>query len=83
MAVFHALASTRTVNWLQRYAVGTTMPNLNVTIVSKIPVTFPDKEKLPKLLKALELQQQNLKLAKDHLEHLQNLKVALLNNLLE
>jgi type I restriction enzyme S subunit len=42
-AVFHALASADTVSWLKNHAVGTTMPNINATIVSNIPISLPDK----------------------------------------
>lgn len=43
-AVFHALSSKITEIWLERAAVGTTMPNLNTEIVMQTPVFLPDDE---------------------------------------
>ena len=40
-AVFLALSSTATVNWLKANATGTTMPNLNAAIVARIPISIP------------------------------------------
>lgn len=42
------LRSTSVVRWLEMNAVGTTMPNLNADIVSRIPVTMPEADKRPK-----------------------------------
>jgi type I restriction enzyme S subunit len=42
VALLHALASVHSVQWLLSKSVGTTMPNLNSTIVSQIPVAIPD-----------------------------------------
>lgn len=58
-AVFHALASADTVSWIKNHAVGTTMPNINATIVSNIPISLPDNadeivETLEKLDESLE-----------------------------
>ena len=39
------LCSASVVRWLEMNAVGTTMPNLNADIVSRIPVAMPDAEK--------------------------------------
>lgn len=44
-AVFHALSSKTTERWLERAAVGTTMPNLNTEIVMQTPVFLPEGEK--------------------------------------
>ncbi len=41
------LRSTSVVRWLEMNAVGTTMPNLNADIVSRIPVTMPEADKRP------------------------------------
>jgi len=43
-AVFHALSSKTTEIWLERAAVGTTMPNLNTEIVMQIPISLPEDE---------------------------------------
>ena len=42
--VVRLLRSTDVVRWLEMNAVGTTMPNLNADIVSRIPVSMPDAE---------------------------------------
>lgn len=43
--VARLLRSASVVRWLEMNAVGTTMPNLNADIVSRIPVTMPEVEK--------------------------------------
>ena len=42
--VVRLLCSAGVVRWLEMNAVGTTMPNLNADIVSRIPVTMPEAE---------------------------------------
>lgn len=54
LAVLYALGSPRTVKWLRDHAVGTTMPNLNTTIVSKIPISIPSQARLGEVLEALQ-----------------------------
>lgn len=46
--VVRLLCSASVVRWLEMNAVGTTMPNLNADIVSRIPVTMPEAEKRDK-----------------------------------
>ena len=53
LAVLNALASPHCLRWLKANAVGTTMPNLNTTIVGNIPVVLPPKEMLDSTLAAL------------------------------
>jgi len=53
LAVLNALASPHCLRWLRANAVGTTMPNLNTTIVGKIPVVLPSNEMLGSTLDAL------------------------------
>ena len=53
-AVFNALASSETVGWLKNHAVGTTMPNINATIVSNIPISLPTKDKIDEIVEMLE-----------------------------
>ncbi len=52
--LFHILSSRPIVRWLKRHAVGTTMPNLNTTIVSDIPIFLPDNEDIASVLVQLE-----------------------------
>lgn len=62
-AVFHALASPDTVGWLKNHAVGTTMPNLNATIVSNIPISLPAKDDVDRVVEVLDELDESLKLA--------------------
>jgi type I restriction enzyme S subunit len=80
-AVFHALAAPQTVSWLERSAVGTTMPNLNSKIVSNIPVRLPQKEELLQAIEALDSLQGSLQLVQGHIEVLKSLKSNLTNAL--
>ena len=45
-----ALSATSTLQWLYRNASGTTMPNLNASIVAKIPITLPSDKDLPEVM---------------------------------
>jgi len=62
-AVFHALASSDTVSWIKNHAVGTTMPNINATIVSNIPISLPAENKVDKVVKMLEKLDDSLEVA--------------------
>lgn len=55
--VFEALSTRATDRWLSDNAVGTTMPNLNTTIVSRLPVRLPQgkTEDIVGLLKELAI----------------------------
>jgi type I restriction enzyme, S subunit len=72
-AMFYAISSKEITSWLERFAVGTTMPNLNTEIVSKIPVALPTGHKLAILVETLE----NLEICKQDLVN----KIETLNNL--
>lgn len=54
LAVFHALASPHSVSWLNANAVGTTMPNLNTTIVGNVPIAVPPANVLGVTIGALQ-----------------------------
>lgn len=54
-AVFLALSSSTTVEWLKANATGTTMPNLNAGIVSHIPISLPSDEKVVAALREVDL----------------------------
>lgn len=49
-AVFLALSSSSTVEWLKTNATGTTMPNLNAGIVARIPISLPSGRALDRAL---------------------------------
>ena len=53
-AVFQAIASPATVKWLNNHAIGTTMPNINSTIVSNIPISLPPLNEIERDVKTLE-----------------------------
>lgn len=73
-AVFHALASPNAVGWLKNHAVGTTMPNINATIVSNIPIMLPPGQVVNQVVEALEdLDRAHVK-ANNKLEEEMNLK---------
>jgi len=63
-AVFHALASSDVVSWIKNHAVGTTMPNINATIVSNIPVSLPAEDKVDEIVEVLEQFDISLELAR-------------------
>jgi type I restriction enzyme S subunit len=62
-AIFHSIASPYVVSWLKNHAVGTTMPNINTSIVSKIAITLPPDEEIDELLDILENLDEAFKLA--------------------
>ena len=82
-AVFHALSSAETVGWLKNHAVGTTMPNLNTTIVSNIPLSLPPKDEIDQIVETLENLDHNLHLAKKKLDDELIMKREFLGRLLE
>jgi type I restriction enzyme S subunit len=54
-AVYLALSSATTVEWLKANATGTTMPNLNAGIVARIPITLPPSESVQAALSDVEV----------------------------
>ena len=81
LAVFYALSTSQVVEWLRDHAVGTTMPNLNATIVSNIPIKLPETENIGSLLNTIEAANSALQAATARHESLLNLKKQLHNNL--
>lgn len=53
-AVYFALSSRTTVEWLKSNATGTTMPNLNAGIVARIPIALPSSESIDDALREVE-----------------------------
>lgn len=53
-AVFLALSSRTTVDWLKSNATGTTMPNLNAGIVARIPINLPPESQVQSALADIE-----------------------------
>lgn len=78
-AIFHSLASSETVSWIKNHAVGTTMPNINVTIVSNIPISLPAEEKIDEIVEMMEKVDQSLELAMNKHEADVRLKKEILN----
>ncbi len=80
-ALLHALATPRTVLWLERNAVGTTMPNLNVKIVSNIPIRLPREEEIPIVVRTLDCLEQSVHLIQAHIGNWKSLYHELINDL--
>lgn len=81
-AIFHSLASSHSVRWLTGNAVGTTMPNLNSTIVGRIPVSLPSEQRQAIVVERLaELQSQIGNLGA-RFTQAQKMKAASLNRVL-
>ena len=53
-AVYLALSSGTTVEWLNSNATGTTMPNLNAGIVARIPIALPPNDAIEDVLREVE-----------------------------
>jgi type I restriction enzyme S subunit len=82
-AVFHALSARHTVSWLERFAVGTTMPNLNTTIISNIPVHLPKKrDAIKTAVNQLEQILETQKAVEQKIAVTQKLKRAILQEML-
>ncbi len=77
-AVFHALASPQAVAWLRSNAVGTTMPNLNASIVSNIPIALPEESRLNAILETLDRLNDGLHAAAEHRNTTLRLKTQLI-----
>ncbi len=82
-AIFHALSARHTVTWLERFAVGTTMPNLNTTIISNVPVYLPNKrEAIETAVNQLEQILETQKAVEQKISATQKLKRAVLREML-
>jgi len=79
-AVFWAVTSTSTNRWLDRFSVGTTMPNLNATTIKKIPFHLPEGAKAEEFLGLLERTKSLLASAVRHHQKLVALKKHLIGN---
>jgi len=83
LAVLNALASPHCLRWLKANAVGTTMPNLNTTIVGSIPIVLPPKEMLGSTLAALAMLDAERELLCGRLQALGRVRQALAGDALE
>lgn len=78
-AIFHALASAHSVRWIIGNAVGTTMLNLNSTIVGNIPISLPSKDRQEIIVEQLEALEVQIKNLDERLEKSKQIKIELLN----
>jgi type I restriction enzyme S subunit len=76
-AVFWAVTSASTNRWLDRFSVGTTMPNLNATTIKKIPFHLPDGAKAGEFIELLEQIKSLHASAEGHHQKLVTLKKSL------
>jgi type I restriction enzyme S subunit len=76
-AVFHALASVHSVRWLKGNAVGTTMPNLNSSIVAQIPIALPPQPRLAMVTEQLDYLQIEIRQLQKRLTTARQLKPKL------
>jgi type I restriction enzyme S subunit len=81
LAVFWAVTSTSTNRWLDRFSVGTTMPNLNAATIKKIPFHLPEGSKAEEFLRLLERTKSLHANAVGHHQKLVALKNHLIGNL--
>ena len=77
-AVFHSLASIHAVRWLKGNAVGTTMPNLNSSIVGRIPIALPPKHRLEMVVEQLDYLQAEIQQVFERLTLARQVKFKLL-----
>mgnify|MGYP000872390766 CR=1 FL=1 len=82
-AVFLALSSRTTVEWLKANATGTTMPNLNAAIVARIPISLPSGKALDKALEEVALLEAAATTARRRAEQTTQVKTALLTSIFE
>ncbi len=81
-AVFHALAAPSTVAWINQHAVGTTMPNTNGEIVSRIPIRLPGSDRLEQVLASLDALETTRPSALAHVAKVREVKNAVLTHLI-
>ncbi len=79
-AVFVAVTSTSTNRWLERYSVGTTMPNLNGSTIKKIPFHIPEGSLANDFFCGLEHTIGVCTSVKEHCNKLVNLKKNLIKH---
>ena len=80
-AVFWALTSASTNRWLERFSVGTTMPNLNASTIKKIPFHIPEGTSAAAFLGELERIMDVSLSAKEHCSKLVNIRKNLLEQM--
>ncbi|MDH4230637.1 MAG: restriction endonuclease subunit S [Nitrospirota bacterium] len=76
-AVFLAVTSASANRWLNRFAVGTTMPNLNASTIKKMPLHLPDRPTTAALVDDLKKVLDVLHRVKKHYQSLVNLRQVL------
>jgi type I restriction enzyme, S subunit len=79
-AVFLAVTSASTNRWLDRFSVGTTMPNLNASTIKKIPFHLPQDPSSDAFLDGLERIIDFSNLIKEHRNTLEKLKKTLVED---
>lgn len=80
-AVFMAVTSASTNRWLERFSVGTTMPNLNASTIKKIPFHLPEETTARPFLDELEKIRDVSFSVKEHCNRLANLRKNLLEQM--
>ena len=66
-AILYALTSRSTNLWLERFSVGTTMPNLNASTVGKIPLRIPSAEVCEQIVEIAENAEANVHSIRNHI----------------
>jgi len=80
-AVFWALTSASINRWLERFSVGTTMPNLNASTIKKIPFHLPEGPSAAAFLAELERVMDVSMSAKEHCSKLVDLRKNLIEQM--
>ena len=80
-AVFWALTSASTNRWLERFSVGTTMPNLNASTIKKIPFHIPEGTSAAAFLGELERIMDVSLSAKEHCSKLVSIRTNLVEQM--
>ena len=80
-AVFWALTSASINRWLERFSVGTTMPNLNASTIKKIPFHLPEGPSAAAFLAELERVMGASMSAKEHCSKLVDLRKNLVEQM--
>lgn len=75
-AVYLALSTKSTVDWLKANATGTTMPNLNAGIVARIPMNLPEGDALDNALDEITVLDSALTAINDRIADSNRLRLA-------
>lgn len=81
-AILLALSASSTVDWLRRNASGTTMPNLNASIVAQIPVSIPCGTELDGALRVAQRLDEGVVKTESQVTALSKLQVRLLDSVM-